>query len=177
MAIAISLGAVLTVLALLLWLWGGWLRASTGVPGGVVVFSDTGFERVPGFAMVSKRFGLSGMPDFLIKTAVDGMVPVELKSGLLPRGGPYWNHVVQLVVYLLLVEEYYGKVSYGVIKYRDQSVKVVFRPELRKKVLALVSELRQLRRVEVEAVKRSHTMAGRCSGCAFRPVCDEALLM
>lgn len=105
----------------------------------------------------------------------EGVVPVEMKSRGIPRGGPYWNHLVQLVVYLLLVEEYYGSVSYGVIKYSDQSVKVLFTPDLRKRVLGLVSEIRWLRKFEVEAVKRSHEMAGRCAGCGFVPLCSEAI--
>jgi CRISPR-associated exonuclease Cas4 len=170
----IGAGAVLVISAILLWVLGGWLRAAAGVPGGVVVFSDTGYERVRGFAMVSLRFGLSGMPDYLIK-APEGVLPVELKSGKMPRGGPYWNHVVQLAVYWLLVEEYYGSVSYGIIKYSDQSVKIAFTPDLRKRVLGLVSEIRRLRKFEVEAVKRSHELPGRCRGCGFVRVCSEAI--
>lgn len=174
MLVFVVAGAVLASCAAVLWILGARLRASTGVPGGVVLFSDTGYEQVRGFAMVSQRFGLSGMPDYLIK-APEGVLPVEMKSGVMPRGGPYWNHVVQLVVYLLLVEEYYGSVSYGVIKYRDQSVKVVFTQDLRRKVLSLVSEIRRLRTFDIEAIKRSHNMAGRCKGCGFQPVCSEAI--
>jgi CRISPR-associated exonuclease Cas4 len=170
----VGVGAVLVIGAAVLWIVGGRLRAATGIPGGVVVFSDSGYEGVRGFAMVSRRFGLSGMPDYLIK-APEGVVPVEMKSGRMPRSGPYWNHIVQLVCYLLLVEEYYGSVSYGVIKYSDQSVKVAVTPDLRKRVLGLLSEIRRLRKVEVEAVKRSHEMAGRCRGCGFVPVCSEAI--
>lgn len=171
----VGLAAVLFISAVFLWICGGRLRAGAGIPGGVVLFSDSGYERVRGFAMVSRRFGLSGMPDYLIK-APEGVVPVEMKSGRMPRGGPYWNHIVQLGCYVLLVEEYYETPPYGVIKYSDQSVKVAFTPEVRKKVLALVSDIRRLRKVEVEAVKRSHEIAGRCRGCGFVPVCSEAIL-
>lgn len=167
-------GAVLVIAAVFLWSFGRLLGRSTGVPGGVVVFSDTGYEQVRGFAMVSRRFGLSGMPDYLVKSP-EGVLPVEMKSGRMPRGGPYWNHIVQLVVYMLLVEEYYGGVSYGVIKYSDQSVNVPFTLDSRKRVLGLVSEIRVLRKFEVEAVKRSHEMAGRCAGCGFVPVSSEAI--
>jgi len=149
----------------ILWILGGRLRGA--VPGGIIVFSDSGYEHVRGFVMMSRRFGLSGMPDYLIKTP-EGVLPVEMKSGEMPRGGAYWNHVVQLTVYLILVEEYYGRVSYGVIKYSDQSVKVAFTRDLRKRVLGLVSEIRRLRKYEVEAVKRSHDLPGRCRGARLR---------
>jgi len=170
----VAAGAVLVIGAIVLWVLGARLRSATGVSGGVVVFSDTGYERVRGFAMVSQRFGLSGMPDYLIKVP-EGVVPVEMKSSKMPRGGPYWNHVMQLAVYWLLVEEYYGSVSYGIIKYSDQSVKVAFTPDLRKRVLILVSEIRRLRKLDVEAVKRSHQSPGRCRGCGFVRVCSEAI--
>ena len=161
--------------AFVLWLLGGWLREESGLPGGFVLFSDTGYERLASFSMVSHRLGLVGKPDFLIKTP-DGVVPVECKSSLVPVAGPYWNHIVQLGVYLLLVEEHYGWASYGVINYRDGSVKVEFTRGLRTSVLRLLSELKRSQKLDVAAVRRSHDSAARCRGCGYVDVCDEAIM-
>ena len=163
-------------------------RASgrTGLPRGSVVCSDTGFAvgKLGGLvtgeqgekqerALVSRRHGLVGRPDYLIETR-DGIVPVEAKSTARPGARPYDSHVFQLAAYCLLVEDTLGaRVPYGLIRYRDSEARVDYTPELREELLALLEEMREAR--EAEDVHRSHDDPRRCARCGVREFCDERL--
>jgi CRISPR-associated exonuclease Cas4 len=157
-----------------------------GLPRGSVVYSDTGFAvgKLGGLvvdkegvkqerALVSRRYGLVGRPDYLIETR-EGIVPVEAKSTLSPGARPYDSHVFQLAAYCLLVEDALAAhVPYGVIRYRDSEVRVDYTPELREELLALLEEMQEARRAE--DVHRSHDDARRCARCSVRESCDERL--
>jgi CRISPR-associated exonuclease Cas4 len=158
-----------------------------GLPRGQVVYSDTGHavgklgptvtdeqgvrqER----PLVSRRHGLTGRPDYLIRTR-EGIVPVEAKSAAGPADGrPYDSHVFQLAAYCLLVEDEFGApVPYGLIRYRDAEARVEFTTELREQLLALLEEIREAR--AAEEVHRSHDEPRRCARCGVRDSCDERL--
>ena len=157
-----------------------------GLPRGSVVYSDTGFPvgKLGGMttdaegvrqerAIVSRRYSLTGRPDYLIETR-DGIVPVEAKSTLRPGARPYDSHVFQLAAYCLLVEDTIGaRVPYGVIRYRDAEVRVEYTAELRAELLALLEEIREAR--DAQEVHRSHEEPRRCARCSVREFCDEAL--
>ena len=165
---------ILLLGGILLCVVGSLLRQQVGLPVGTVVSSDTGYERVPGVALVSHGLRLAGKPDFLIRTK-EGLIPVEEKSSLAPVSGPYLSQLVQLGVYLILVEENYGRVAYGVLKYRDRSVRVEFTQDLRQRVLGLLAELKRAERTAVEVVSRSHNSASKCRRCGFYDVCNRAV--
>ena len=160
---------------------------SSGLPAGRLVYSDTGFavgrlrpaeKNEEGVRqerpLVSRRFGLTGRPDYLVRTK-EGIIPVEVKSTRSPAGGrPYDSHVMQLAAYCLLAEDALGaEVPYGVIRYSDDEVTVDYTPELRDELLTLLEEMWEARRAE--DVHRSHTDPRRCKGCSMREHCDERL--
>jgi len=160
---------------------------SSGLPAGRLVYSDTGYavgrvapieKNLEGVKqerpLVSRRHGLSGRPDYLVRTD-EGIIPVEAKSTRLPAGGrPYDSHVMQLAAYCLLAEDALGaRVPYGVIRYSDGEVTVGYTPELRDELLALLEEMREAR--AARDVHRSHTDARRCRGCSVREHCVESL--
>lgn len=93
-----------------------------------------------------------------------------------PVGGPYWSQLIQLGVYLILVEENYGRVSYGVLKYKDRSVKVQFTQRLRQSVLSVLTELKRVEMMAVEGVARSHNSASKCRKGDFYDVCDQRVV-
>ncbi|OLE55648.1 MAG: CRISPR-associated protein Cas4 [Acidobacteria bacterium 13_1_20CM_3_53_8] len=159
----------------------------SGLPRGKLLYGDTGFpighlaplsvdehgtrqER----PLISKRYGLVGRPDYLVRTR-EGIVPVEAKSGNCPASGrPYASNLMQLAAYCLLVEETTGaRVPYGLIRYNDREIEVEFTANLREELLALLEEMREARAVEI--VHRSHNDSRRCTGCSMRGVCEEAL--
>ena len=164
-------------------------RASrrSGLPGGQILYSDTGYavgrispteknkegdrqER----PLISRRFGLIGKPDYLIETD-EGIIPIEVKSTKCPANGrAYDSHIMQLAAYCLLVEEAIGQdVPYGIIRYADCEVTLDYTSELRDELIELLEEIEEAR-LAVD-VHRSHNDAQRCKGCSMRESCDEAL--
>jgi CRISPR-associated exonuclease Cas4 len=103
------------------------------------------------------------------------MVPVELKSGVVPRNGPHEAQLAQLYVYCLLVEEQnQTTVREGIIEYSDHPVTVEFDEARRRWVLGLIEEVQEAKQTEARP-RRSHNQANRCTGCGFRANCEEAL--
>ena len=163
-----------------------------GLPAGALLYSDTGrpVGRVAGTEvgrdgrkqerpLVSETLELVGRPDYLIE-AEGGVVPVEVKSTSCPAGGrPYDSHLAQLAAYCLLVEDVLGAtVPYGLVKYRDQEVRVEYTDEMRERALALIEEMKADMNASTEGleVHRSHDDPRRCGGCSLRDVCTESLV-
>lgn len=89
-----------------------------GIPDGNILYTDLNRPAKPLF---SKRYRITGKPDYIVlDDKLNVPIPVEVKSGYADK--PYWNHVLQLAAYCLLIEETYGKpVPYGLIVYGDGS--------------------------------------------------------
>jgi CRISPR-associated exonuclease Cas4 len=153
------------------------VRQEANLPPGELVSIDSsreGFSKLRQQNIVSARYGISGRPDRVVRT-VDGIMPVELKSGNAPRTGPYEAQVAQLAVYCLLIEEEFKTtVKEGVIQYSDRSITVKFDDRMRSWILALVEEVREAKRQNARP-RRNHDYAGRCRGCGFREGCQETL--
>jgi CRISPR-associated exonuclease Cas4 len=165
-------------------------RASrrTGLPGGQLLYSDTGFPigRISSIEknkrgerqekpLISREYGLIGRPDYLVRTD-EGIVPVEVKSTKCPAGGrAYDSHIMQLAAYCLLVEDLVDEsVPYGIIRYADGEVIIDYTPELREELIMLLEEMREAR--FADEVHRSHSEARRCAGCSMREICTESLV-
>ena len=100
--------------------------------------------------------------------------PVEVKSRRCGDRGPYPGEKAQLFAYCLLVEEMTGKpVFSGVIQFADRQWAVPFWAAERRKILAILDEMRALQ--GAVSVRRNHSQAGKCRGCGFRAVCGQAL--
>src|SRR4051794_32301214 len=106
MAWAIIAAATLIIASLLVLNWAGRLRAASGVPEGEIVAHDTDGEQ-RGKPLFSARFGLTGTPDYVLKTS-KGLVPVEVKPGR-NEAEPHESHLLQVLAYCLLLEENEGK--------------------------------------------------------------------
>jgi CRISPR-associated exonuclease Cas4 len=160
------------VLALVLFFLSGRKRRAAGLPGGRVIYSDTGGWEQPEKPLYDPVTEISGRPDYLVKQG-KLVIPVEVKSGRTPEN-PYDSHIFQLAAYCLLVEREFGKrPPYGIIHYQNRSFAVDYTPELERALLDLLTEMRQddSRR----NVHRSHEAPGRCRGCGFEYICDQAL--
>ncbi len=167
------LAVVLLALAVLIWLLARLARYRTGLPPGEVVYSDTGgWSRVER-PLFSSALQLAGKPDYLVRQR-QAVIPVEVKSGQAPPGGPHPGHKYQLAAYCALVAETYGRrPDYGLIQYADRTLAVNFTRELEAELHALLDEMRA--DAERDAVARSHRSPGRCRACGFVEICDEAL--
>lgn len=156
------------------------LAAVSGLPAGQVIYSDTGgWDRVE-TPLRSRRYGLVGRPDYLVRSNDAGhdagvaVIPVEVKSGRRPAY-PAPGHILQLATYCLLVEDVYKmRPAYGLLRYDDVTVQIPFTAALRQAVLTAADEIRAAR--GAAQVPRSHDVAARCRHCGYRAACgDEAL--
>ncbi|MGE5073459.1 MAG: CRISPR-associated protein Cas4 [Anaerolineae bacterium] len=147
-------------------------RKQAGLPGGLVVYTDTLAWGTVEKALYDHALGLTGKPDYLIEHEGQ-LIPVEVKTGRTPDE-PYDSHIFQVAAYCLLVEKTYGKrPAYGLIHYPRRDFAIDFTPELES---ALLEQLAEMRRDEHRRdVPRSHDEPVRCRNCGFRHVCDQKL--
>ncbi len=171
----ILLGFILfaAIAALLAWWFGRRMRVESGVPiQARVVYSDTGAWKKIEKPLFSRRYLLTGKPDYLVD--MDGMrIPIEVKpSRVAPE--PRVSDTMQLAAYGLLVEETFGtRPSYGLLKYRNAIFRVEFTDALRGELIEILNVMRS--ELTAQEVARSHTEAWRCRGCGYRAECGQAL--
>ncbi|MBI1760473.1 MAG: Dna2/Cas4 domain-containing protein [Acidobacteria bacterium] len=163
----------LFALAVFCWLLARQLRQGSGLLGGEIIYEDASGKNPR--VLVSRRYGLRGKPDYLLKDGAGWVIPVELKSGRMPRNGrPYRSHVLQLAVYFLLVEDVLQQeVAYGLVRYQNGALRVRNSKQLRKELLAVVKEMRAV--LACDNARRSHQDPRRCEACSMAHGCDERL--
>lgn len=166
--LCLILGLVLLLVGL-----AAWLR--TGLPSAWILSSDVGAALPSTKPLVSHRYGLAGKPDYLVQIR-EGIVPVEIKSGHIPRNArPHERNLMQLAAYCVLIEDTMRvSVPYGIIKYRDGSIQIPFTNALRRQLLSLLPRIRGAKS-DRNGCHRSHRQAARCRKCGYRPICSEAL--
>lgn len=119
----------------------------------------------------SIRYGLTGKPDRIVKRW--GIyIPEEKKPGRILHE----NYRAQLGVYLILVEEHYGKrPPYGVVILGNgKRVKVRNTRRLRKWVFDMASSIRAHRQQTMIQIKVRATPT-QCRGCGQRGNCEQRL--
>jgi CRISPR-associated exonuclease Cas4 len=123
--------------------------------------------------LYSEKLGLRGRPDYILKNN-GNLVPVEAKTGRIPRG-PLFSHILQLAAYCLLIEENYKKAPpYGIIKYSEVQHKIDYTDELRS---TLISKLENMRKIQASGeAHRNHKRPAKCKGCSRREECPEKLV-
>ena len=167
----ITIGLALLMLALLLGVWGLRVRGRTGMPWVPVVYQDTGGHR-PEKALVARRLGLVGKPDYLLEVRGQ-VVPVEVKPGR-RAAMPYESDLMQLAAYCVLVEETTGTAPpYGLLRYAERTFRLDYTDRTRDELLALLDEMRDA--LDDDDCDRSHDDLRRCAGCGFFEQCEQAL--
>jgi len=77
---------IVVIAAALAWFVGRGLFARTGLPTRDILSAEVGSTFPQPAHLISKRYRLSGKPDYLVR-AKDGIAPVELKSSRSPSSG------------------------------------------------------------------------------------------
>jgi len=146
----------------------------SGMPRGEVIYEDaSGGAEEP---FISKRLLMAGKPDYLMKDRNGDLIPVEVKSSNAPRAGrPYESHLMQLAAYFLLLEDVLQRpVPYGLIRYRNRTLRVANTDELRTRLMEVIVQMRRLMARDV--ARRTHNRVQRCSRCSVAHACDERLV-
>jgi len=144
------------------------IRKELHLPDGEIIYVDD-LERSP--ILKSEKYGLWGRPDILLKVGED-YIPVEIKTGRVPRG-PHFSHIMQLTAYMLLVEENYKAPPYGLLKYGSYIFRIDYDESLKRILLEKVDEMRKA--LETGEVHRNHNRPGKCRHCSRRDICPERL--
>jgi len=144
------------------------IKKKLHLPDGEIIYVDD-LKKSP--IMKSEKYKIWGRPDLLIKVGED-YIPVEIKTGRVPRG-PLFSHIMQLTAYMILVEENYKTPPYGILKYGPVIYKIEYEEDLKNLMLEKVREMR--RALETGEVHRNHHKVGKCLHCSRRNICPERL--
>lgn len=139
-----------------------------------VVYSDTGAWARLEKPLFSRRYLLTGKPDYIVQDETGAIIPIEVKPA---RTAPQPRHsdAMQLMAYGVLVEEKYGtRPAHGLLKYRDRVFEIAFTEELREEFFETLKEMRAAR--AAQNVSRNHADAARCKYCGYREACQERLV-
>ena len=150
------------------------LRRENGAPRGEVIYEDaSGQAQEPFF---SNRLLMTGKPDYLMRDKNGDLIPVEVKSGDAPRAGrAYESHLMQLAAYFFLIEDVLQRpVPYGLIRYRNRTLRIANTNELRARLMDVIAQMRKL--MARGGGRRNHNLAQRCSRCSMAHACDERLV-
>jgi len=138
-----------------------------------VVYSDTGAWARLEKPLFSRRYQLTGKPDYIVEDETGATIPVEVKPSRTARQ-PRHSDTMQLMAYGILVEEKFGRrPAYGLLKYRDEVFRIEFTDALRAELFAILEDMRRARRAK--NVARSHAEAVKCRYCGYREACEERL--
>lgn len=172
-SILLALVVLALAAAVAAWRLGRLWRAQSGLPVRArVVYSDTGAWEQVAEPLFSRRYLLSGKPDYIVELERD-RIPVEVKPNRV-ASEPRLSDALQLAAYGLLIEEDAGsRPPYGLLKYRNAVFRVEFTEELRAELLSVLNAMRE--DLAAESVARSHADPRRCRACGYREACGEAL--
>jgi len=125
-----------------------------------------------GEELASKKYGIRGTPDYIIKIDED-YIPVEEKSADLYS--PSFPHVIQITAYCMLVEDKYGiPPPYGILKYKNAQFKIPYERRWKNMVMEIKENI--LRDLEKGMAHRNHENTNKCRRCNHREHCPESLL-
>ncbi len=144
----------------------GVMRRS-GIDGDVVYIGEDGET------LRSHTFGLSGKPDIILRQG-DELIPVEIKTGRVPRG-PLFSHILQLGAYCAILDDIgEHRVEKGFIRYGHKDFEIEYDANLEELVLLKAEEMRRLMRDG--GAHRNHNREGKCRNCSRRQLCPESLV-
>jgi CRISPR-associated exonuclease Cas4 len=143
-------------------------KRSHGVPEGLILYSDL---NVPASPLFSKRFRLSGKPDYIVRRE-NHVVPVEVKTG--HGSSPHQSQILQLAAYCQILEDVSGSfVPEGILVYNSVPYTIPFNPQLRFELEIIMRAMRASLRSG--AAQRNHDKPRRCHYCSMKRYCTDVL--
>jgi len=144
-------------------------KEEQGIDEGEVDYVDG--DKIRPKVLFSDIHNLSGRPDYILKIN-NRHVPVEVKTGRIPRG-PLFSHILQLACYMLIIENNFGTPPYGILRYGEREHKIEYTEDLRETLMKKISEMREI--IKDGEAHRNHKREGKCRSCSRREKCPERI--
>jgi len=121
----------------------------------------------------SKELKLRGIID-RVDVINDVHIPIELKTGSMPREGVWPGHKIQLASYILLLDERFNS-NHGFVEYLDHNVsrKIVMNPFLENEVKELIDKV--FNTLESDNIPEVCENFNKCKSCNFKGHCFSAI--
>ncbi|MBP3886676.1 MAG: CRISPR-associated protein Cas4 [Cellulosilyticum sp.] len=136
-------------------------RKQLGVSRATAIYTDKKGVKM----LIDYELGLQGKPDMIFETWIlKRYIPLEIKSGRIKDNEPHQGDLYQLVAYFILIEQVYGKKPpYGKLVYANKTFKVRNTAKLRKKVLVMLAQMREMLDEKIEIkVDAEYTKCRHC---------------
>lgn len=107
-----------------------------------------------------------------IEVYENGYVPIELKTGKMPKEGTWPGHRIQIAAYAMLLEEKYNtKIKEGFIYYLDakETRHIAINPFMKEEIVALVRDVQNL--LKNHAPPEYSENKNKCANCGLRQTC------
>lgn len=120
-------------------------------------------------SLASKELRLKGIID-RVEIIDDLHIPVELKTGSMPRDGVWPGHRVQLASYILLLNEKFNS-NHGFVEYLDYNIrrKITMNPFLEDEVKSLINNVFAV--LESDQMPELCDNPNKCKSCNFKNHC------
>jgi len=119
----------------------------------------------------SEKLQLKGIID-RIEVYEDGYVPIELKTGKMPKQGVWPGHRIQIAAYALLLEEKFKtKVKEGFVCYLDvnETRQISINPFMKEEIIKLINEIQGL--LKNHDIPNYCENKNKCVKCGLRETC------
>ena len=121
----------------------------------------------------SELLQLKGIID-RIEIYDEGYVPIELKTGKMPREGVWPGHRIQIAAYAMLVEEKYStKVKEGFVRYLDsnESRQIAINPFMKDEIRQIIAKIQELLKNASFPIYCSNR--NKCVNCGLKNTCYD----
>lgn len=121
----------------------------------------------------SNELQLRGIID-RIEVYKDSYVPVELKTGKMPKEGVWPGHRIQIIAYAVLLEEKFKtKVKEGFVNYLDakETRQIGINPFMREEIINLVKDVQEL--LKNQQPPNYCENRNKCTNCGLRETCHN----
>ena len=119
----------------------------------------------------SEKLQLKGIID-RIEIYEDRYVPIELKTGKMPKDGVWPGHRIQIAAYAMLIEENFNtNVKKGFIRYLDtnETRQIAINPFMKEEIIDLTKEIQNL--LKNREIPNYCENKNKCVNCGLRSTC------
>ncbi|MAE42600.1 CRISPR-associated protein Cas4 [Candidatus Woesearchaeota archaeon] len=119
----------------------------------------------------SEKLQLRGIID-KVEVYEDGYVPIELKTGKMPREGMWPGHRIQITAYALMLEEKFNvPIKEGFVHYLDVQEKrhLAMNPFMKEEIISLVKEIQAL--LQKNNIPEYCENKNKCVNCGLKEQC------